>query len=63
MSKEFDRSAMEKHLKILLENQEFLEAAMVPIAQMLKSKLDALVQAGFTRQEAMEIIKARGLDA
>jgi len=63
MSEGMDREALEKTMKALLANQEVLEMAMKPIAQLTKVKLDSLVNAGFSRQEAMEIIKARGLEA
>lgn len=58
-----ERSDMEQAMKILLENQEFLEASMKPLAQLLRCKMTALVEAGFTREEALELIKARGLNA
>lgn len=63
MDGDFNRQDMEKAMKFLLDNQEFLEASQNALAQITKAKLDALVSAGFTRTEAMEIIKARGLSA
>ena len=57
------RQNLQRTIKALVENQELLEASMKPMAQLLKAKLDALITAGFTREEAMEIIKARGLEA
>lgn len=31
-------------------------------AKMLKAKYDSLVEAGFSKEEALEVIKARGLN-
>jgi len=56
-----DRQNLERLMKTLLDNQEMMEASMKPLAQLLYSKLSALTAAGFSREEAMELIKARGL--
>jgi len=37
-------------------------AAQLLFAKVLKAKFDALIKEGFTREEALEIIKARGLE-
>ena len=63
MSEGIGRTEMEKMMKHLIENQEFLEAAMKPLAQLLYAKHKALVDAGFTREEALVIIQTRGLNA
>lgn len=54
---------MEEVMKNVLDNQEFLEASMKPIAEMMYCKLKALIAAGFSRPEAMDLIKERGLNA
>jgi len=57
------RTEMEANMRLLLDNQEFLEAAMKPLGQLMFSKLMSLIDAGFTREEAMDLIKSRGLNA
>ena len=57
------RSEMEANMNVLLDNQEFLEASMKPLAELMHSKLLALIEAGFSREEAMELLKQRGLNA
>ena len=61
MNEETSREALERMTKDLIANQEVLEVSMKPLAQLTKARLDALVGAGFTRGEALDIIKARGL--
>lgn len=63
MADKLDRAAMEEVMKNVLDNQEFLEASMKPIAEMMYCKLKALIAAGFSRPEAMDLIKERGLNA
>jgi hypothetical protein len=53
---------VEKSTRDLLLNQEVIEMQQKPIAQMLKSKFDALVSAGFTPDQALEIVKVRGIE-
>ena len=60
---ELNRNEMEKTIKELVDNQEFLESAMKLLAELLYAKLDAMVKAGFSRQEALDIIKIRGFNA
>ena len=63
MSDPFNRKQMEEMLSLLLSHQEMLEASMKPLSELLFSKFRSLVEAGFTRDEAMEIIRTRGLNA
>jgi len=58
-----DRAHIEKSLKSVLDSQELLEATFKPLSQMLFQKYTALVEAGFSRDEALAIIKERGLNA
>ncbi len=37
-------------------------AATIPIAKMYRAKYEALVSEGFTASQALEILKARGLN-
>jgi hypothetical protein len=57
------RPDLEKMLKNLVDHQETIEASMKPLSQLMFSKLSAMVEAGFTREEAMDMLKARGLNA
>jgi len=56
-----NKEQMEAVLRDVIENQELTIAAMGPVAEMLKAKFDALVKSGFTPEQALDIIKARGL--
>ena len=58
-----ERCDFEKILKNFTDNQEVLEASQTALAQILKSKFDALKASGFSEAQALEIIKARGLEA
>lgn len=58
-----DRHEIQEMLKMLVDNQELLEASMTPLAELLAAKVNALEKAGFTREEALDLIKARGLNA
>ncbi len=58
-----NREHLEEMLRLLVNNQELLEATMKPLAQLLHSKYAALIQAGFTKEQALEIIKYRGINA
>ena len=49
-------------LNKLIEAVPEVIGSQLMIAKILKAKLDALVIEGFTRQEALDIIKARGLE-
>jgi len=63
MQNEFTRTDLEKILRNLVDNQEMLEASMKPIAQLMFAKLESLTAAGFSRAEAMDLLKQRGLNA
>ena len=63
MPDEITRTDLEKILSNLVNNQEMLEASMKPIAQLMFAKLESLTAAGFSRAEAMELLKQRGLNA
>jgi hypothetical protein len=63
MQNEFTRTDLEKILRNLVDNQEMLEASMKPIAELMHAKLTSLMVAGFTREEAMDLLKTRGLNA
>lgn len=58
----FDRSKLEKDIRALLAAQEVLEAAQAPLAKLLHQRFQCLQDAGFTAQQALEIIKTRGLE-
>lgn len=58
-----DRKEMEENVRTLIDNQEFLEASMKPLAELMQAKAKALEEAGFSREEAIELLKARGLNA
>lgn len=55
------REQIEATIKNIVDNQEMLEATFKPLAEMLFQKREALVNAGFTLEEAMQLIAARGL--
>lgn len=56
------RSKMEANLMNIQSNQELLETAMQPMSCILFSRYEALQRAGFTPDQAFQIILARGLD-
>ena len=53
---------VEKSTADLLANLETLEATQEPLAQLLKSKFDFLVTAGFNAEQALAIVCARGVE-
>jgi uncharacterized protein YjgD (DUF1641 family) len=57
-----NREHLEEMLRTIANNQELLEATMRPLAQLLNTKYVALIEAGFTMEQALEIIKFRGLN-
>lgn len=47
----------------MIENAPFMISYFIQDAKLLFERRKALVEAGFTEQEALEIIKARGAQA
>ena len=58
-----NREEIETILKNVTDNQELLEASFKPIAELFFQKYKSLVDAGFTEEQAMGIVTARGLNA
>lgn len=56
-----NQADLQKNLKALVDGQELMEAAMKPIAEMMKVKYEALLKVGFTKEDALAILCARGV--
>lgn len=56
------RQKVEKATKDLLDNQETIEAQQTVISEILKAKHNALLAAGFSADQALAIITARGIE-
>lgn len=52
---------LKKYLHEMRENLQFIVEAQAGQAIMLKARYDALVKVGFTKTEALELVKARGI--
>ena len=50
-----------KYLQQMRENLQAIVEAQAGQAIMLKARYDALVKVGFTKVEALELVKARGI--
>lgn len=62
MSEENEMSA-EEVLNKMREDLQAVVEAQASIAIMYRAKFDALVKMGFSEEQALELVKARGLGA
>ena len=60
MSANEDRKEMEKGMQSLSANREIMEMAGKEIALLFFNRFINLKDAGFTEEQALEIVKARG---
>lgn len=54
-------SEFKEGLKTMRENLQAIVEAQASQALMLKARYDALVKVGFSKQDALELVKARGI--
>ena len=52
----------EKALEEVRKNLNIMIEGQASIAMLYMARVDALIQAGFTRTEAIDILKARGME-
>ena len=52
---------IEESLKMMRENLQTIVESQASVAIITKARYDALVEVGFTKVEALEIVKARGV--
>ena len=64
MSQEQDqsRAEIEHAVGSLRRNQELLEMGIKPIAQMYFTRYKALLEAGFTEEQAFQLVLHRGME-
>jgi len=56
------RTEIEEAVKALIGNREVVEMAFKPLAEMLFAHYKALTEAGFTKEQAFQIILQRGME-
>ena len=54
-------SDFKKGLEAMRENLQLMVEAQASQALLLKARFDALVKVGFSEEQAMDIVKARGI--